>query len=454
MSVDGRGHAAGAAARESIDVVAVPDPASVIRRRAGRRRARASVLALVVVLVVGAVAVSRLGRDDARVTVTSPDRRAMSVDDRYVPSTTTARRVTRMPVTLPDGRPFTVSYAEDLQLAQLGFRSTVAGTLFLGGDYRNVQTRTLSVLHTTAAERYPGLEPTATYPDAEGRPVPYYVDPAAPGRGGLAVQIGPWLVVVPDLDDPANHPDDHLTPDQLALWAQNVGGWVDDDGFLVVSSTGRALTLDHTAKGAFVLGPTSERSGSVSVGERWMCEGPGTDTTRPRRFPKTPPGANQGAAWCDRDTGLHVTVIGPQRFVDRAVDSFHIAPFSTAPRATKIVLSSRTITAGSSIPGVVVVVNNTGAPLTYGGCGGPFAIGVTKPGELPDLVWLTCLQQLTVPEGESSYPAGALAAASLCSTGPVCPFAPGAYTAVLAQNGSDFPPAKPIPVRVTAASPG
>ena len=149
-----------------------------------------------------------------------------------------------------------------------------------------------------------------------------------------------------------------------------------------------------------------------------------------------------------------MTVIGPQRFVDRAIVSFRIAPFSTAPRATKIALSSRTIAAGATVPGVVVVVNNTGAPLSYGGCGGLFAIGVTKPGEAPDLAWLGCLQQLTVPEGESSYPSGARAAASGCSTGPVCPLPPGEYDAVLAQNGSDFPDAEPIPVRVIAAPPG
>jgi hypothetical protein len=284
--------------------------------------------------------------------------------------------------------------------------------------------------------------------------VPYYVDPNAPERGGLAVQIGHWLVIVPDLEDPANHPDAHMGPGELALWAQNVGGWVDHDGFLVIAPTGHALTLDQSAKGAFVLGPTSSHSGSVSVGERWLCEGPGTDTTRPRRFPKTPPGANQGAAWCDRETGLHVTVIGPQEFVDRAIASFRIAPFSTAPRATKLVLSARTITAGTTVPGVVVVVNNTGAPLTYGGCGGLFAIGVTKPGELPDLAWLGCLQQITVPEGESSSPVPVLAAKSSCATGTICSLPPGEYEAVLAQNGSDFPAAKPIPVRVTAAPPG
>lgn len=450
MSVDARGRAAGAAVRESVAEVSVPEPTIVVRHRVRLRRARAAVIAVVVVLVVGAIATSLLRRDDGSVTVASTDHRPASVDDRYVPATSTAHGVTTMPISLPDGRPFTVSYADDLRLARLGFRSTVAASLFLGGDHRNVQTRTLSVLHTTAAERYPGLTPVATYPDSSGRPVPYYVDPVAPDRGGLAVQIGSWLVVVPDLEDPANHPDDHLTSDQLAAWAQNVGGWVDDEGFLVVSSTGRALTLDQSAKGAFVLGPTSKRSGSVSIGERWMCEGPGTDTTTPRRFPTTPSGAAKGAAWCDRATGLHVTVVGPQRFVDGAIDSLRITPFSIARRATEIRLARRTVTAGGSIPGVVVVVNHTGAPLTYGGCGGLFGVALTQNGAPPDVAHPACLMEITVPEGETAYPAFPIASASSCSTGTVCTFAPGRYDAVLWQDGSDFPTARSIPVTVVA----
>ena len=164
--------------------------------------------------------------------------------------------------------------------------------------------------------------------------------------------------------------------------------------------------LDQSAKGAFVLGPTSPRSGGVSVGERWLCEGPGTDTTTPRRFPTTPPGANHGAAWCDRATGLHVTVIGPQRFVDRAIASFRIAPFSTAPRATKIVVAERTVRAGGLIRGVVVVVNNTGAALTYSGCHGLFGIALAKPGEAPSAAWPACGGSITVPEGESEFSRG------------------------------------------------
>ena len=442
MSIDGRGRDAGSAVRTTVDGVAVPDPAVVVRRARTSTTLARAVLATIIVLVAAAVAIPLL-RDDDRVTVAAPGpgtTGTAQVDDRFVPATTTAHGVTRMPVTLPDGRPFTVSYEPDLRLARRGFRSTVAARLFLGGDFRNVQTRTLSVLRTTAAERYPGLTPVATYPDAAGAPVPYYVDPAAPDRGGLAVQIGAWLVVVPDLDDPANHPDDHLTPEQLAVWAQNVGGWVDDDGFLVVASTGRALMLDQSAKGAFVLGPTSTHSGGVSIGERWLCEGPGTDTTTPRRFPTTPPGANQGAAWCDRATGLHVTVLGPQRFVDRAIASFRIAPFSTAPRATKIALSDRTITAGTSVPGVVVVVNNTGAPLTYGGCGGLFAVARDEAGRdaRPGLARVPAAAS-PCRKARAAIRPTSLAARSSCSTGTICSLPPGEYDAVFAQNGSDFP---------------
>ena len=388
------------------------------------------------------VAASLLRRDDGRVTVATSDRGAAGVDDRYIPATTTTRGVTSMPVTLPDGRPFTVSYGERLRLARLGFRSTVAATLSLGGDVRNVQTRTLSVLHTTAAERYPGLAPTATYPDADGRLVPYYLDPAAPARGGLAVQIGPWLVVVPDLDDPANHPDDHLTPAQLAVWAQNVGGWVDDQGFPVVSSTGRALTLDQSAKGAFVLGPTSKHSGSVSVGERWLCEGPGTDTTTPRRFPATPPGAAKGAAWCDRATGLHVTVVGPKRFVDRAIDSLRIAPFSTARKATRIVISARSVVAGGSIRGVVVVANNTGAPLVLlfdGGCDA-VTIPVTLVGLPAPQASAGCGNRLTIGRGETSYPFQ-VSTRSL---------SPGTYEVIHQIPAYDLPAAPVAHVRVVA----
>ncbi len=355
-----------------------------------------------------------------------------------------------MRVTLPDGRPFTLRYAEALDLAARGYRSTVSATLSPGGDIRSSLLRNLAVLHTTAAEHSRGLAPTATYPDADGRPVPYYVDPVSPERSGLAVQIGSWLVVVPDSDDPVNAPDEHLTPDQLALWAHDLSGWVDSDGFLVLAP-GRAVTLDQSAKVSFVLGPTSKRSGSVSIGERWLCEGPGTDGTTPRRFPMTPSGTNQGAAWCDRATGLHVTVTGPERFVDRAAASFRMMPFSTAGRATEIRVARRTVESGASIPGVVVVVNNTGAPLTYEGCGAPFGIALTQGGATPEIPRLACLMRFTVPRGETAYPASVSAAAPTCSTGPVCPLDPGRFSATFWQNGSDFPPARSIPVKVLPA---
>ncbi len=453
MSLDTRGRAAGAAVRAAVQRVSAPNSGVVVRRRERRRRTRASVVALVVLLVAAAVAIPLLTRDDDRLTVASTSPRTADqsqVGDRFVPATTTSGDTTTMPITLPDGRPYTVRYAKGLDLAQLGFRSMVAATLQLG-DGARPQTRTLSVLRTTAAERYPRITPVATYPDPQGHPIPYYVDPTSPDRGGLALQLGPWLVVVPDLDDPANHPDDHLTPDQRAVWAQNLGGWVDAAGFPVLAP-GRALTLGQTAKGSFVLGPPLSRSkNNVAIGERWLCEGPGADTTTPRRFPPTPRGATKGAAWCDEKTGLHVSVVGTKRFVDRAIETFRIEPFSTASHATRIVLSSGTVAAGSTLPGVVVVVNNTGDPLTYPGCGGLFQVALTQGGAPPEVAWSACRIDYTVPEGESTYPVTVSASAVSCAVDASCPKSPGRYEAVLAQSESDLPPAKPVPVRVVPA---
>lgn len=449
MTLEARARRATAGVRLAVGSVVVPDARSTVRDRRRRRRLRGALLTFVVTLVIAAaIAVPFTASDDREVTVAAPGPRPN--DGRFVPATTTIHGVVRMPVTLPDGRPFTVRYAPGLDLAGLGFRSTVASTLFLGGDHRNTQTRRLAVLHTTVAARFAGLMPVATYPDASGRPVPYYVDPAAPDRGGLVVQIGSWLVVVPDLDDPANHPDDHLTPDQLAVWARNLSGWIDRAGFPVIAP-GRALTLDQNVKVSFVLGPTSTSKNNVAVGERWLCEGPGADTTTPRRFPPTPRGAAKGAAWCDQATGLHVSVVGTRQFVDGVIHSFTLAPFSTKARAAKIVLANDAVEAGSSIPGVVVVVNNTGRPLTYGGCGRLFGIALTKPGKQPEVAWYQCLQQLTIPAGESSFPASVMASATSCTTPTGCPLAPGKYEAVFVQDGSDFPVPARIPVRVTAA---
>ena len=95
-------------------------------------------------------------------------------------------------------------------------------------------------------------------------------------------------------------------------------------------------------------------------------------------------------------------------------------------------------------------MNNTGAPLTYGGCGGLFQVALTQNGATPLVPWLTCLTQITVPEGESVQPVSVITTAPTCSVQAGCPLDPGRYDAVLAQGGSDFPAAPSIPVRVVA----
>jgi len=85
----------------------------------------------------------------------------------------------------------------------------------------------------------------------------------------------------------------------------------------------------------------------------------------------------------------------------------HVAPqHSGRPHAlsARIVLSSRTVTAGSSIKGRVVVTNNTGRAIHPVGCLYLFAVYLTSRTFHPDdvggpLYW----QRFTIPAGVSTY---------------------------------------------------
>ena len=358
MTLDRRARHAGAGARAAVEALPVPDPSDLRERQRRRARRRLVVAGLAVLAVVAVVVPTVTGTDHSDVSIDAGVRGATpaaSVADRFVPSTTTQHGMVSMPVTLPDGRPYTIRYAAGLALAKLGFRPSVEVQAL---SPQVCCTRTLSISYTTVADVAGDRAPTATYPGAGGQPVPYYE------AEGLLFQFGPWVVQVPDRTDPANHPDDHLSPDQLAVWARNLDGHVDQRGFLVLTA-GRQLQLTTGAKTSFGFGPTSTSADNVAIGEHWLCTGPDTDTTTPRRFPPAPGGAAKGAAWCDRRTGLHVSVVGTRKFVDGVIGSFRLEPFSARKRATLIQLSTHTVAAGSEIAGQVIVVNNTGKPLTY-----------------------------------------------------------------------------------------
>ena len=139
-------------------------------------------------------------------------------------------------------------------------------------------------------------------------------------------------------------------------------------------------------------------------------------------------------------------------------------PQTSAPVTARVVLSSRTVDAGGSLTGRVVVTNRTGEPLQGIGCGNIFQVALRSDEVKPEVAWPLCAETLTIPPGRSTYPVTAAATYLSCSTSPVAdtarcrpggglpPLPPGDYDAVLFQNPELVPAPDPVKVRVTGAS--
>ena len=130
--------------------------------------------------------------------------------------------------------------------------------------------------------------------------------------------------------------------------------------------------------------------------------------------------------------------------------------FPQAPLSAQIVLPSNTMTAGSSISGQVIVVNNTGRAIHGGDCGTPFAIRLVNDTVKASVGWPTCLQTFTIPKGQSSWPVSVTAMYSACGGGtrpcvggrpPSLP--PGYYRATLFQAPHVVSRPAPITILVT-----
>ena len=139
------------------------------------------------------------------------------------------------------------------------------------------------------------------------------------------------------------------------------------------------------------------------------------------------------------------------------------APHSpAAPLSARVLLPARTMTAGSSMSGLVVVQNNTGHPVRVGACGTPFEIALVSRSYRPSVAWSTCLQLIIIPVGESSYPVTLSASYLTClehgprgtlkgclAGGKVPALPPGTYRARLFQLGHLVPLPPTIKIRVT-----
>ena len=133
-----------------------------------------------------------------------------------------------------------------------------------------------------------------------------------------------------------------------------------------------------------------------------------------------------------------------------------------APMSARVVLPSRTMTAGSSMSGYVLVENHTEHAVHASGCLTLFQVLLTSSTYRPTAAWFLCLQPFTIPIGETRYSATVSASYNQCHQGRpqhglrAClpggrppPLPPGDYHATLFQVGHlvRVPPA--ITVRVT-----
>ena len=120
---------------------------------------------------------------------------------------------------------------------------------------------------------------------------------------------------------------------------------------------------------------------------------------------------------------------------------------------------------GSMMAAQVIVSNHTGEAISTTGCGTLFNVVLNSDTYKPAPFWTTCLQQFTIPTGESTYPVTVLGSAVGCvgdpfpgdSSMPKCEddghppaLPPGDYQARLYQVHPLVPDPGPVPVSVTS----
>jgi hypothetical protein len=130
--------------------------------------------------------------------------------------------------------------------------------------------------------------------------------------------------------------------------------------------------------------------------------------------------------------------------------------------SARVMLPSQTMAAGSRMTGHVLVDNSTGHAIHVSGCLNLFQVLLTSSTYRPAVAWAACLQQFTIPAGETRYPVMVWASYSQCGQGRpqhglrAClpcermpPLPPGTYHARLFQVHHLVQVPPPITVRVT-----
>jgi hypothetical protein len=164
----------------------------------------------------------------------------------------------------------------------------------------------------------------------------------------------------------------------------------------------------------------------------------------------------------ERTTPAARVVIGSIATICTLVLIMVLFAFNGTQISARIVLPSTTIAAGSSMSGKVVVTNDTGLALHGKGCGSPFQVVLRNDKIAPEVGRALCLQRITIPAGESTWPVTVFATYLSCDfdaasdqhpsclrDGTVPPLPAGSYRAMLLQDPQFVPTPSSIGIRVT-----
>jgi hypothetical protein len=202
-----------------------------VRRRRRWRVAAQAMLVVVALLLVPVGIVQLLSTSDPQPEIAereTPEYDPPSVANVLVPDTYTEDGKVVMPVTFPDGTTAEFVYPRSLDLASLGARPHAGFELSGccgGGVWLPKGGEAFFAEHSELVD---------TVHSDDGQPVRLWTVPSGdPGEGGpvsyLVFKYGRWDVAIR-----VSLVASGVNKEQFAQWAQNLDGWVTDDGFLVL----------------------------------------------------------------------------------------------------------------------------------------------------------------------------------------------------------------------------
>jgi hypothetical protein len=314
-----------------------PTPVAVLRDRARRRRHRRHAFVAapaLLAMTAGAVAAVRTttgdhevvggadvvvgDTDDAAPSTTPTSNGTIPFDAEPsplpLPTTVEADGTVVLPVTLLDGT--VVDLAYDAALGEAGYPlETLGWTPSAAGLWGDVRTDVPGAdCCGRAIHVFPGLVDTAF----AGRSPGFLVGPLGDVRNydatdtepsALAVELGPWTIVVEHVDIGPTDTDTTMTGDTFAMWVASLDAHLDDAGFVVLDLH-EPLTLARTDSPDGSVGLHPEGATRVDVFDRGC--GP-RDSTSPHGLDVAVLG-EPGTSACARGLGIELVIRGDEAF--------------------------------------------------------------------------------------------------------------------------------------------